>query len=169
MRKAFHICIGVLLLGAAASIGCHYVDINYIGKSYPPTENVKMYYDRQDVPKTEKVIGRAIVTAPEGTKGEKVKEGLLKEARAKGADGVLVGPVKKYLAGTTTNWDWNYYGGPGWAWGDEYGWGYGDPEWGAMGGPAVAYGAVGGPSDQQTEYHYGFKMKVIFLKTEAAP
>lgn len=167
MLKAFRICVGILLFMVAA-VGCHYVEINYIGKSYPPTVNVNMYFDRADVPENEKVIGRAIVTAPEGTKGEKVKEGLLKEARAKGADAILVGPAKKYLTGTSSNWDWNYYGGPAWAWGDPYGWGFGDPEW-ALGGPSLAYGVLAGPADHQTEFHYGFKMKVIFLKKAASP
>jgi len=160
--------LGFCLLLAAAA-GCHYVEINYIGKSYPPTEHVNMYFDQAEVPADEKVIGRAIVTAPEGTKGEKVEQGLLQEARAKGADAILVGPVKQYLSGTSTDWNWNYYGGPGWAWGNPYGWGYGDPEWGLVC-PPVEYGVLAGPSDRQTEYHYGFKMKVIFLKklTDAA-
>ncbi len=168
MHKVFWKVLAVLVLLTAGSAGCHFVEVNYIGKTYPPTDHVEMYFDRADVPGDEKVIGRAIITAPEGTKGEKVKEGLLKEAMAKGADAILVGPAKKYLAEKTTNWNWNYYGGPGWAWGDPYGWGYGDPEW-ALGGPPLAYGGWAGPADQQTEYHYGFKMKVIFLKKEAAP
>jgi hypothetical protein len=127
-----------------------------------------MYFDRAEVPEGETVIGRAIVTAPEGTRGEKVKEGLLKEARSKGADAILVGPSRRYVTKTTTAWDWNYYGGPAWAWGNEYGWGYGDPEW-ALGGPPMEYGALAGPPDRQTEFHYGFKMKVIFLKKQTAP
>jgi len=157
-----------LLVPLTTAAACHYVEVNYIGKTYPPTEHVDMYFDRAEVPGDEQVIGRAIVTAPEGTKGEKVEAGLLKEARAKGADAILVGPARRYLAGKDTTWDWNYYGGPGWAWGNEYGWGFGNPEW-ALGGPPLAVGGWAGPAGQQTEYHYGFKMKVIFLKKQAAP
>lgn len=157
-----------LLLVLLTLAACHYVEVNYIGKTYPPSQHVEMYFDRAEVPEDERVIGRAIVTAPEGTKGEKVQQGLLKEARAKGADAVLVGPAKKYLTDKTTDWNWNYYGGPAWAWGNEYGWGYGDPEW-ALGGPPLVAAGWAGPADQQTEYHYGFKMKVIFLRKQAGP
>lgn len=150
--------LSLTILGA----GCHQVDFNYIGKSYPPTDHVDLYFVKADVPPGLSVIGRAIVTAPEGTPGEGVKKGLIKEAKAKGADAILVGPARRVLKGKTTYWNWNYYGGPGWAWGNEWGWGYGDPEWDILG-PTTAFGAVHA-SDPQTVYDYALKMKVIFLK-----
>ena len=164
MHKTTLKTAGIFLVLAIALPACHYVDINYIGKSYPPTQDVQMFFSRTDIPKDYRVIGRAIVTAPEGTKGAKVEEGLLKEAKQKGADGVLVGQARQYLKSTTTDWGWNYYGGPGWAWGDPYGWAYGGPEWAGCG-PVVPFG-VDYASNPETIYNYAFKMKVIFLKKE---
>jgi hypothetical protein len=159
LRRPIGICLFVLLLCAA---GCYRVDVNYIGKTYPPTKNVELYFDKNDVPEGYQVIGRAIVTVPEGTPGHGVKKGLVKEAEAKGADALLVGQAKQVVKDKVTTWDWNYYGGPGSAWGDIWGWGYGDPEWDVLG-PEMAFQAPHA-SDERTVYQYAMKIKVLFLK-----
>lgn len=64
--------------------GC--VTPHYMGKNYPPTNNVDIYYSPHDVKKDYEVIGKVNTTAPNF---KKAQNAILNEAKKRGADGVI--------------------------------------------------------------------------------
>lgn len=93
-----------LLMGAVALFfvaGC--IDFNYVGREFAPTpisEPVAYYVNRELVPAGEfRIMGRATVTAPDGTDGYDIQELLLKKARAFGADAVCLVRARKVPVG----------------------------------------------------------------------
>ncbi len=60
--------------------------IQYIGKTYPSTNNVDIYYSPHDVKKEYEVIGKVSYT---GRNLQKIQIGILEEAKKRGADGVI--------------------------------------------------------------------------------
>ncbi|MEO8854023.1 MAG: hypothetical protein ABI359_09600 [Ginsengibacter sp.] len=76
------------LISLVASIfvfGCT-LPVHYMGRSYPPTTNVDIYYSPHDVKKDYEVIGKVNITAPNLPKAQ---NGILNEAKRRGADGVI--------------------------------------------------------------------------------
>lgn len=84
----------LLFLSAAAALllaaGC--VKVDYVGREFTPTpesESIAYYLNRSEIPPGEfRIIGRATLTAPDGTDGYDIKDELLAKARACGADAV---------------------------------------------------------------------------------
>ena len=60
--------------------------IRYIGKTYPPTSNVDTYYSPHDVKKDYEVIGKV---SNMGGNLQKIQNGIVEEAKKRGADGVI--------------------------------------------------------------------------------
>lgn len=89
--------VAALLLGA----GC--VNIDYVGREFTPTpesEPVVYYLNREEIPPGEfRIIGRATLTAPNGTDGYDIKDELLAKARACGADAVCQVRARKLNVG----------------------------------------------------------------------
>jgi hypothetical protein len=72
-------------------LGC--TTINYIGESYPPTQHVDLYFSEEDIEKEYNVVGRIIATANSSEdvySSDKFTKAILKKAREKGADGVVI-------------------------------------------------------------------------------
>jgi hypothetical protein len=72
-------------------LGC--TTINYIGESYPPTQHVDLYFSEEDIEKEYNVVGRVIATANSSEdvySSDKFTKAILKKAREKGADGVVI-------------------------------------------------------------------------------
>ena len=93
-----------LLINAMAVLvvflGC--ATINYIGESYPPTQDVDVYYSEQDIEKEYTVVGRIVATANANEliySSEKFTQALVKKAREKGADGVVILGLRKIISG----------------------------------------------------------------------
>jgi hypothetical protein len=86
MTKLFMLCATMMALLAT---GC--LSVDYQGKSYAPTENVKFYSTAKEVPQPFDVMGKAICSGNyvNTTKEDIVKE-LISQAEAKGADAVLL-------------------------------------------------------------------------------
>jgi len=92
----------VLLLTA----GC--ASINYMGESYPPTRHADLYFSENDIQKEYKVIGRMEATADADEliySSEKFTEAILKKARQKGGDGVVILDFGKVMTGTSESRD----------------------------------------------------------------
>lgn len=96
--------IGVQALLVAVSLGgCATVD--YVGNSYPPTAHVDVYMAASDVTRPYQVIGevRAQVEALPLTKpGQQLQDKIVAEAKARGANGVILGGVTSREAASTT-------------------------------------------------------------------
>jgi hypothetical protein len=82
--------------------GCATVD--YVGKSYPPTTRVDLYMAPSDVQRPYEVIGEARAQVGDvlfGGPGEELQAKLLIEARAHGADGIILGQLDTRQVGQT--------------------------------------------------------------------
>jgi len=101
MKLRFWIPVVFLLMAGCASV-------NYLGESYPPTRHADLYFSEADVKKEYKVIGRMEATADADESiysGEKFTEAILKKAREKGADGVVILDFGKVMTGTSESRD----------------------------------------------------------------
>ena len=91
-----------LLLAAIGTLaGC--VSTDYVGKSYAPTAQVDLYFSDADVQKPYEAMGEVRVEVDKNffVKSEKMQKKLLKLAREKGADGVIVAPMAIRSTGST--------------------------------------------------------------------
>ena len=94
----------LLLTGAAALFlvaGC--MNFEYVGREFAPTpmsEPVAYYVNREQLPPGEfRIMGRAEITAPDGTDGYDIQELLLEKARSYGADAVCLVSARKVPVG----------------------------------------------------------------------
>jgi len=86
------------------TILCGCATINYIGTSYPPTDNVDLYFSEADIEKEYRVVGRIVATADADEmfySSEKFTEAILKKAREKGADGVVISEFGNVATGVS--------------------------------------------------------------------
>lgn len=65
-------------------------EVDYVGESYSPTAHVDVYYSENDVEKDYKVMGHAVAHAGDFVSTDKLREALIKEARKRGADGLIM-------------------------------------------------------------------------------
>ena len=98
---------GLALLAAGIGLlaaGC--IDLEYVGQEFEPTpmsRPVVFFQNRTEIPPGEyRIIGRAILTAPDGTLGYDIQEKLLNTAREAGADAVCLVSSKQVKVGTYT-------------------------------------------------------------------
>jgi len=78
----------------SAAAGCATVD--YVGRSYAPTSNVDVYMSADDVKQPYETMGevRAQVEAlPFTNPGQQLQDKLVAEARARGANGIILGSL----------------------------------------------------------------------------
>jgi hypothetical protein len=96
MRKAL-VLVMVLL-----AVGCTKID--YVGKSYPPTADVDIFFSMEDVEADYEVMGHLTATADDFVGTEKMQEDILEKAREKGADAVVILGLDRYSAGGSSSW-----------------------------------------------------------------
>ncbi len=77
--------------------------IQYIGKTYPPTTNVDIYFNPADVKKPYETIGKVDGKAWPLSGFDKIQESIVKEAKKRGADAVIITRSGEQVVGTTTN------------------------------------------------------------------
>jgi len=98
--------------------GCTQFD--YVGQKLsplPPDQMVAFYNSKEEVPPNiYQVLGRAVVTAPDGTNTEEVKEEIMKKAREYGADAVEVVLFKRIKTGEVMIPQNEQYEGPVGSW-----------------------------------------------------
>lgn len=87
---------------AILSISCTKID--YVGKSYSPTANVDIYFSLDDVKGAYEVMGHLTATAGTFVSSEKMQEEILKKAREKGADAVVILGLDHYVTEGGTSW-----------------------------------------------------------------
>lgn len=78
--------------------------IDYVGEEYPPTDHVDLYFSFGDAPAGHKVMGYIVASAPDMVSAEKMQKDMMKKARAKGADGLIIEGIERYRAGSNTNY-----------------------------------------------------------------
>jgi hypothetical protein len=75
-------------------IGCS-AQVNYVGKEYDPTANVDIYYSKEEIKNEYEIIGHAVGSGGDFVSNDKIQEGLISEAKSKGADAILITGVEK--------------------------------------------------------------------------
>jgi hypothetical protein len=83
-------------LALLALAGC--VSVDYVGRSYPPTGHVDVYYSSADVKRPYSTMGevRAQVDAiPFTNPSQQLQEKLVAEARSRGANGIVLGGLNR--------------------------------------------------------------------------
>ena len=95
----------VLIIAAAAlltAVSC--TNIDYLGKTYPPTANVDVYYSLEDIEGEYEVMGHLTASAGTFVSTEKMQEKIVEKARASGADAVLILGLDHYIKQGGTSW-----------------------------------------------------------------
>ena len=85
-------------------LGC--ATINYIGESYPPTQHVDLYFSEEDIRTEYTVVGRILATAELDEllySSDQFTQAILKKAREKGADGVVILGFERVMTGTSAS------------------------------------------------------------------
>lgn len=83
--------------------GC--ITTDYVGKTYPATRHVDLFFDDADVERPYTVMGEMRVEADNSLfmRSEKMQRKLIKKARERGADGVIFAPVQIRVTGETVH------------------------------------------------------------------
>jgi predicted ThiF/HesA family dinucleotide-utilizing enzyme len=112
LNTLFILAVGVLFSGC--------MQFDYVGqklKPLPPEDMVAFYNSKEEVPPNiYRVLGRAVVTAPDGTSTQEVKEELIQKARDYGADAIEVVTFKRVKTGEVMIPQNEQYEGPVGSW-----------------------------------------------------
>ena len=84
-------------------IGCAH--INYVGKSYDPTDNIDVYYSEQDITKEYMVMGHAVGGGQLLVSTSKIQNKLIEKAKSKGADAVLITGIGREITEDNEGFD----------------------------------------------------------------
>ena len=85
-RKVFHLS-HLFLLIILFTVGC--TSVKYVGESHDPTTTVDVYFSEEDVEKAYAIMGEAVGSG-QGRSYDKIQAKLIKEARRKGADAIVI-------------------------------------------------------------------------------
>lgn len=97
--------IWVGIFGLALVFACTKID--YVGESYSPTTQVDMYFSEDEVTREHRVMGRMVAHANDAVSAEKMQKKMMKKAREKGADGIIILGLERYQSGETTTHEEN--------------------------------------------------------------
>jgi hypothetical protein len=97
MRRALLLSILLLLVG-----GCTKID--YVGEEYPPTLHVDLYYSEADIEQDYRVMGHTVASASDIVSAEKMQKKIVEKAKEKGADGVVILGLDRYVSGESTTY-----------------------------------------------------------------
>ena len=80
------------------------VSTDYIGKSYPPTSNVEIFFSENDIKGDYEVMGELTAETDDFvfTNGEKMQNKMVDEAKKKGADGIILTGLERRVTGEET-------------------------------------------------------------------
>lgn len=112
LKILFILAVSIILSGC--------IQFDYVGQKLAPLQPDQMvafYNSKEDVPpNTYRVLGRAVVTAPDGTNTQDVKEELMQKAREYGADAIEVILFKRVKTGEIVTPKNEQYEGPVGSW-----------------------------------------------------
>lgn len=94
----------VMLAAAALLLAAGCTKIDYVGKEFAPTSDVDVFFSLDDVDREYEVMGHLTATGDEMVSAEKMQEDILKKAREKGADAVVILGLDTYATSSPTTW-----------------------------------------------------------------
>src|SRR5215831_12684114 len=78
--------------------------LDYAGQSFPPTQNVDLFYSEANVNREYTVIGELTGTGDQFVSTQKLQDQMVQKAREKGADGVVILGLEHFQSGENTNY-----------------------------------------------------------------
>ena len=90
-------------LAALLLTACAHVD--YVGRTYPPTNKVDLYFDEREVDAPYDVMGQVLARANDLVSAEKLQNKIMKKAGEKGADAVVITGLDRYKTGESTSYE----------------------------------------------------------------
>lgn len=148
-------CVALLLLAACSGKP----DVAKI--SYPPTDTVESVFQRAQVPEQCRIFAHLLVTMPAQQTGRQFVDSVSAEAKAKGADMMLIGQSRQCTS--ETELVYSYYGPDReYRIGEWPGWNFGFAEWQKQG----AWANIGFEEwgNGQVRFDYPVVMQVVFLR-----
>lgn len=98
MKTKLIIILSLILLIA----GCTKID--YIGEEYAPTDRVDVFFDEANIETDYVIMGQVIATAGDIVGSEKMLNDIKKKAMEKGADGIIIQGMERYVSGEKTTY-----------------------------------------------------------------
>jgi len=98
----------IFLIALSIVVGCTTTD--YVGKTYSKTDNVEIYFNKEEIKRPYEVMGQIKAEAPEALKFEDMEQQLVKDAMEKGADAILIRELKTVEVGSVTSGSGKTYG-----------------------------------------------------------
>lgn len=88
-------------IGLVAGFSGCTTQIDYFGESQPPTAQVELFFNAEEIGRPYRVMGEFIATVPRGSRVEQLQADLLEAARLRGADALLVEQFEAVREGET--------------------------------------------------------------------
>lgn len=79
--------------------------MDYVGRSYPPTTKVDLFFDEREVEAPYDVMGQVIARANDLVSAEKLQAKMMQKAEEKGADAVVITGMDRYKTGESTTYN----------------------------------------------------------------
>jgi hypothetical protein len=92
--RVFFLAVFVLIAGCTTT--------DYLGKTYPPTQHVDVFFSPQDVKRAYEVMGGIRAEGDDIVSYESMQQKLVQEAMQKGADAILIEKLDMTETGYTT-------------------------------------------------------------------
>jgi len=83
--------------------GCAHLD--YAGQSFPPTQQVDLFYSEANIGREYMVMGELTGTGDTFVSTQKLQDQMVQKAREKGADAVVILGLEHFKSGENTNYD----------------------------------------------------------------
>ena len=83
--------------------GCAH--INYVGKTYDPTDQVDVYYAKEDIPREYTVMGHAVGGGQLLVSTSKIQNELIEKAKSTGADAILITEIGREISEENDGFD----------------------------------------------------------------
>ena len=94
-----------LMLAALPMLVSACAHLDYAGQSFPPTEHVDLFYSESNVGREYAVMGELTGTGDQLVSTQKLQDEMVKKAREKGADGVVILGLEHFQSGENTNYN----------------------------------------------------------------
>jgi hypothetical protein len=93
-----------LMLAALAVIVSSCAHLDYAGQSFPPTQQVDLFFSEANVGREYMVMGELTGTGDQLVSTQKLQDQMVEKAREKGADGVVILGLEHFQSGENTNY-----------------------------------------------------------------
>ncbi len=86
-KKTFKLVFSLAVLFSGLFACSH---VNYVGRSFEPSENVDIFYSEKEIAQEYSVIGHAISAGQIFVSVDKLQTNMIKKAKTNGADAILI-------------------------------------------------------------------------------